>query len=218
MLMELDDLKLAWQALDRRLERQQALDFAMFRTGRLATVRAGLRPLMFGQGVQLLAGAALMAVAAPYWVAHRDTPHLVAYGLLLHAYGLMLALFAGRDLVLVARVDYAAPVLEIQKQLATLRAARVQAGPWFALAGCVVWVPAVLMVFQWLGADVWVHKPAVVAWFAASSAVCIGFTVALIAWVRRDAARARVADEGAAGRGLARAQAMLDEIARFETE
>jgi hypothetical protein len=210
--MELDELKGAWQALERKLDRQHALELHHFRTGRLAQARSGLRPLIAGQLLQALGGVALMAAFAPYWVRHWGEWHLVAYGVSLHLYGLMLTLFAGRDLVHIARIDYAAPVLEIQKRLAELRAQRVRAGTAFAYAGCLVWVPLVLVLFASLGADLWVHKPAMVGWFVASG------TAALIAWIglSRNGRLRRSMDDSAAGRSVTRAQAVLDEIARFE--
>ena len=216
--MELDDLKSAWQSLERKLDRQHALELHHFRTGRLASARTGLRPLVAGQCVQLGAGIALMAIFAPYWVQHWGEWHLVVYGLSLHLYGLMLAMFAGRDLVHIARIDYAAPVLEIQKRLVELRAQRIQAGPAFAIAGCFVWVPLLLVVFHALGADVWIHKPRVVGWWVGSGFAAVLVTAALIAWSRRPGnLRLRAAmDESAAGRSVGRVQAMLDEIARFE--
>jgi hypothetical protein len=218
--MELDELKGAWQALERKLDRQHALELHNFRTGRLASARRGLWPLVVGQVVQAAAGFALMGVSAPYWVAHWGQWHLVVYGVLLHLYGLMLVLFAGRDLVQVARIDYAAPVLEIQKQLAGLRVQRVRAAAAFAVAGCFVWIPLVLLVFQWLGADLWVHKPAMVGWFLLSGVVAAGATWAVVAWSRlpRNAGLRRSMHDSAAGRSLARAQGVLDEIARFEKE
>jgi hypothetical protein len=218
--MELDELKSALQALERKLDRQHAMELQNFRTGRLAGARTGLWPLVVGQVVQAAAGFALMAASAPYWVAHWGEWHLVAYGASLHLYGLMMALFAGRDLVHIARIDYAAPVLEIQKQLAGLRLQRVRAAGAFAVAGCFAWIPLVLLVFQWLGADLWVHKPAMVAWFVLSGVVAAGFTWALVGWSRlpRNAGLRRSMHDGAAGRSLARAQGMLDEIARFEQD
>jgi len=117
-------------------------------------------------------------------------------------------------------IDYAAPVLAIQKQLAALRAQRIRSGPAFAISGCFVWVPLVLVAFHGLGADVWVHKPAVVGWFVASAFVAAGITWALLAWVRlpRNARTRQSWDDHDAGRGVTRAQAALDEIARFERE
>ena len=163
--MELDELKQAWQALERKLDRQHALDLHNFRTGRLHSARTGLRPLVAGLSVQAGFGVAVMAIFDPYWLQHWVQWQLVVYGLSLHLYGLMLTIFGGRDLVTIFRIDYAAPVLEIQKQIAQLRTDRIQAAPAFAIAGCFVWVPLVLVLFEWLGADLWVHKPAMVAYF-----------------------------------------------------
>lgn len=218
--MELDELKGAWQALERKLDRQHALELHNFRIGRLATARTGLRPLVFGQLVQVALGLALMAIFAPYWVRHWGEWHLVAYGVSLHLYGLMLTLFAGRDLVHIARIDYAAPVLEIQKRFAELRAQRVQAGPAFAYAGCFAWVPLVLAIFESIGADLWVHQPAVVGWFVASGVVSVLFAWVFLGWgrlTRNDKLR-KSFDDDSAGRSLTRAQAVLDEIARFEND
>jgi hypothetical protein len=218
--MELDDLKGAWQALERKLDRQHALELHAFRTGRLANARSGLRPLVAWQVVQAAAGAALMLAFGPYWVGHWGDWHLVAYGMSLHLYGLMLTLFAGRDLAHIARVDYAAPVLEIQKRLAELRAQRIRMVPAFAYAGCVVWIPLLLAILESLGADIWVHRPDVVGWLVVSGVVSAGVTWALFAWTRlaRNAKLRQSMDDDAAGRSLTRAQAMLDEIARFERE
>jgi hypothetical protein len=216
--MELDELKGAWQALERKLDRQHALELHNFRSGRLAHARSGLRPLIAGQVVQAALGVGLMALFAPYWVRHWGEWHLVVYGASLHLYGLMLMLLAARDLVHIARIDYAAPVLEIQKQLAALRAQRIRSGPAFAISGCFAWIPLVLVIFQSLGADVWLHKPAVVGWFVVSGVVTALFTWALLAWVRlpRNARMRQSLDDDAAGRSVTRAQAVLDEIARFE--
>ena len=65
--MELDDLKAAWQSLDRRLQRQQELDLQLFRQGKLDRMRSGLRPLFWGQIVQMLCGLCFIALAALLW-------------------------------------------------------------------------------------------------------------------------------------------------------
>ena len=58
--MELDELKSAWQTLDRRLERQSALNLHIFVEGKLDKVRASLRRLYWGKIVQILFGDALI--------------------------------------------------------------------------------------------------------------------------------------------------------------
>jgi hypothetical protein len=216
--LELDDLKQAWQVLDRRLARQEAMQLLAFRESRLQKARSGFRRLAFGQGIQIVAGVALMLVFAPFWVAHRDSLHLLVYGLSLHAYGLMLVLFAARDLYLIDRIDYAAPVLDIQKRLAELRAWHLRYGWGFVIAGCFVWTPLMLVIFYWLGADIWVHKPQVVYWFVASSFVALGASYGLVRLAKHFPGMAKAIDESAAGRSVTQAQAVLDEIARFERD
>jgi len=218
--MELDDLKLAWQTLDRRLEQHNALNLHLFKESRIDKAKAGLRPLAFGQGVQLATGVLMSALFAPFWVRHLGTPHLAVYGLSLHAYALMFILFAARDLFMLGRINHDAPVLEIQKRLATLRAWRIRSGLWFAITGCFIWTPLTLIVFYWLGTDVWINTPSVVYWFIASSFACLGLSYALVRVSRRPG-REKLAlylDDSSAGRSLSRAQVMLDEIAQFERE
>ena len=218
--MELDDLKSAWQTLDRRLEQANALNLHLFKENRIDKAKAGLRPLAFGQGVQLAIGVLMTAVFAPFWIRHMGTPHLVIYGLSLQAYALMFIVFAARDLSMLGRIHYDAPVLDIQKQLAALRAWRIRSGLWFAIAGCFAWTPLTLVVFYWLGADIWIHAPSVVYGFIASSFACLALSYALVRVSRRPGREklARSLEASSVGRSLSRAQAMLDEIAQFERE
>lgn len=216
--MDIEDFKQAWQTLDRRLEEQHAMQLSLFRDTKLSKLRSGLRLLRTGQAVQIVCGALLMLLFAPFWVQHRDVPHLTMYGLLLHAYGLMWVLFAARDLTLIGRVDFAAPVLDIQRQLETLRAWRMRSALWIGITGCFIWVPLMLVVFHWLGADLWVRNPSLVAWFVVSSAVSVAALFGIVAVLRhpRFAKLKRSLDADMGGRGLRRAEAALDEIARFE--
>ena len=215
--MELDDMKLAWQTLDRRLELRNALDLELRKERKLDKMKSGLRPLVIGQAVQMALGILMIVLFAPIWARHLATPHLLVYGLSLHAYALMMILAAARDLQLIRSIDYSSPVLEIQKRIAELRAWHLRIGPYFAIVGCVMWVPITLVVFYWLGADIWVHAPQVVYWLVASSFVCVAVTWGFLRWLRSSKTRfARSVAEGAGGKSVLRAQAALAEIARFE--
>jgi hypothetical protein len=217
---ELDDLKLVWQNLNRNLERQHTLALHQFKESKLDRFRSGFRPLVIGQVIQVICGALLAAISARFWVNHLGTVHLMVYGILLHAYGVMLIVFAVRDLVLIHEVDYGAPVVAIQKQIARLRAWHQRVGIWFAVAGCFIWVPLMLMIFYGLGVDVWMAKREVVYWLVFSSFVCLALTYGLVWWSRRpgQARLARYLRTSSAGRGVNRAQALLEEIERFERE
>jgi hypothetical protein len=218
MSVELDEMKSAWLALDRRLERQEALHLNAFRDNRLDRLEAALRPLRVGQIVQIIVGVLLTFVFAPFWVEHRDTPHLLITGLALHAYALMFIVFAARDLYIIQRIDYAAPVLEIQRRLADLRAWRVRVAPVFGAVGCLVWVPFLLWLFEVaFGVDVYALHPQVVYVFIASGLACFGLMVLLMRWLRnpRRARFAKLLEDSVAGRGIAKAQRFVDEVATF---
>lgn len=214
--MELDDFKTAWQTLDRRLEQQYALDFQIFKDGKISKVKSALRPLLIGQIVQIISGILMLMVFAPFWFAHRHVPHLLLCGILLHVYSVLLIMFAGRDLHLILNLDYTVPVLQIQRQLAELRFRRARVTPWvFGVTGCFIWIPLMLVFFQWLGVDVWARSPSVVYIFIASGFVSLAFLLGLMWWGKAPQ-RAKAFDDGSAGRSVCRAQAVLDEIAQFE--
>jgi hypothetical protein len=217
--MELDDLKLAWQSLDRHLVRREAFDMAQYRERRVRIARAHLWPLVAGQTLQFISGVLLLLVAAGYWSAHIGEPHRVVVGVLLQAWGLMFSVCAGQELALVRRIDVAAPVLVVQRQLSHLRAWRLRIAPLFGYTGCVAWVPLVLWAFDaGLGVDLVEHAPRAVAVLASSAAVGAGVWWGFLRWLRqpRRAGLARSLDDGAAGPHLRRAWAELDELARFE--
>ena len=219
--MELDELKLAWQALDRQMDRRYTLDLALFKERRVERLRDRLTPLHVGQWVQLLAGLAMAVLAASFWVQHRATPHLLASGLLLHAYGVMWIVCAARELHLLRGIDPALPVLAIQRRLAQLRAWRLRIAPWFGVTGCLIWIPLVLVLFKAVfGADIWRDAPQVVVAFVAAGGLCLAALLAFMRWVRgpQHARLALAVDDSAVGRSVNRAQAALDEIARFEQE
>ncbi len=217
---ELDDLKATWQTLNRNLERQHTLALLQFRESKHNRLRAGFRPLVAGQIIQIICGALLSLISGNFWVNHLGVLHLMVYGISVHAYGLMLILFAARDLYLIKRLDYAAPVLTLQKQLADLRAWHMQAGLWFGVAGCFVWIPLLLMIFKGLGADVWVHNPDVVGWLLFSGVICLGIMAGIIVWSRRPGKEqfASSLANSSAGRAVKRAEALLAEIESFERE
>jgi hypothetical protein len=190
MTMELDEMKLAWQVLDRRFGKQHALNVQLFRDGRMDKLRRGLRPLVWGQIFQLAIGVVLAGAAAAFWAPRVHVTDVLVCGLLVHAYGLMLIVFAVRVLYLIQRIDHAAPVL-----------------------GCFVWIPVTWMLLAWHGVDPWSHH--FVLWAVASSLA--GLTgVALVLWLMRRMGMQRRIDDQAAGRSVQKAEAVLEAIARFE--
>jgi hypothetical protein len=209
--MELDELKQAWQALDRRLDWQQTLTLHLLNERRLDKLRHGLRPLFWGQIVQIVAGVLLMVWAASFWVAHRDVTSLLVAGLLLHAYGLMFVVFAARTLRRICAIDFGAPVLDIQKRLGALRLWNIRGNQWFMAAGCFMWIPFILIGFGGI-------SPGMPYWLIASGGVCLLLLLGFVFMPRRVPGLGRYMEAGYVGCSVRRVQARLDEIARFERE
>jgi len=217
--MELDDFKQVWQGLDYRLERQEALQVGMFRDGKLDKARWGLRPLAWGQAIQLALGVIFAAWGGSFWVDHRQIPHLLICGLLVHACGLLFIISAARNLYLIQRIDYAAPVLEIQRRLADLRTWRLCVeAPANAVIACFIWIPMLWMSLVEHGFDLWAYDKAGFLLWSLSSSVVGLLMVVLAVWLMRRLGHVRVLEDGAVGRSVRKAEAVLEEIARFERD
>lgn len=216
--MQIDEMKSAWQALDRRLSQQHALNLEMFRDTRMGKLRSGLRPLVIGQAVQMLFGIALATWAVAFWVPHRGVLHLLVCGLLVQGFGLLMIMSSGEVLARIRKLDHGAPVAELQRRLAELRAWRVRVeAPVNALVGCFIWVPVLVMNLAWFGFDVWVRVPGFAFWAMASSVVGLGVVV-LAVWLARHLGYGSKLDAHAAGSSVQKAETVLAEIARFEHE
>lgn len=178
------------------------------RLGRIRErLRRRLRLFSLAQGLQLLAGVAIVLMAGPWWVRHWGEWHLVAYGVAIHAWGLALLIIALVQLMLAWLLDYSKPLATVQRQLLRLRRVRVWGERWLLVAGFAVWMPLVFAGLATFGLDVWELRPSVV-WFN------LAFALALSGGVAWYSLRCRERFErDALGRSLRAAQAELDELA-----
>ena len=214
--MELDEMKLAWQELGAKLEEQRTLNLQLIRNHGLDKLRRGLRPLVWGQSLQLLIGVALATWAVIFWLSHRQMLHLLVCGLLMQGFGLLMILSSARVLELVRRIDHGAPVTEIQHQLAELRKWRVSVeGPTDALVGSFIWIPAAVMTLATSGFDPW--GPGFGQWAVLSGVASLG-VVAMSLWLALRLGYGRKLRNHAARSSVLAAKQALDEIARFERE
>jgi hypothetical protein len=214
---DLDDLKSAWHALERRLERQHALELAALLDRRRGWVRRGLRPLAWGQALQILVGIAGALAFAPFWLAHRGEPALLVSGLVLHAYCLGLVAFGIVMEARIGTIDLAAPVLAIQRQLLVLRRTYVTGG---LLVGLPWWFLAAPLLVVLTGGRVMVDAPSAVWLQLLVGGAGLLATLALYRWANRPAHAhwGRWLADRAAGRGIRRAQAALADLEAFERD
>jgi hypothetical protein len=215
--MEFDDIKSAWQALDQRLQRQHALELHRFREEKLQRMRSGLRPLFWGQIAQILFGAAIALLAGAVWSTHPRATAVIVAGLLVHAYGIACIIGAGATLGAMSKIDPAAPVLEIQKQLARVRKAYVLGGMILGIPWWFLWVPFVMVLAALAGVDVFARAPSFVYASVAIGALGMLGTWWVHRWSRRPS-RARALDDALSGASLRRARAQIEELERFERD
>jgi serine/threonine-protein kinase len=184
-------------------------------------MRRRLRPLAWGQVLQLLFGVVVVVLTGAFWNEYRqETPMLVA-GLVMHAYGVLAIAMAGITLARLRGIDYAAPVVAMQKQLASVRRLYVLGGMAVGLPWWVLWLPALVMVFKAaFGADLYSN---LASWFWTNVAVCglgLAGTWGFHRWSQHPSRPqlAKRVDDSLTGASLRKAQAVLDEIARFERD
>jgi len=216
--MELDELKQAWQVLDHRLQQQHALNVQFFRDGRLDKLQRGLRPLVWGQAIQIIIGVLGALFFAPIWIAHRHEPAVLIAGLVMHLYCIGMIVVGAVVQTQIARIDYGAPVVAIQRQLLRLCKS-------YSIAGaCVVGLPwwfltAPLLVVLTRG-GIMLAAPSVIWIQLAVGALGLLATAWFYRWSHRPerAELARRIDDSTVGGSIRRAQAALDDIVRFERE
>jgi len=219
--MELDELRQAWQTLDRRLQQQTAINLQLLTDSRMQKAKSSLRWLQAWSVLEIAFGLALTIFAATFWTSHTDSIGLMVSGIALHAYGVGLVMTGSVELLLAIRIDYAAQVVTIQKYLTLLRQWRLRSRRWLGLSQWILWIPMVMvMLGYWLGLDLWAVSPETVCWTLGTCLVGLLATLWLLYW-SPSALRKRVGDyidDNSAGFMLKRAQGALDEIARFERE
>lgn len=225
--MELDELKQAWQTLDRRLQQQNAMQFQLLREKRIDRMKSSLRPLLWGQIIQILFGVCMLLIGVDVWTSHRDVPHLLIAGLVMHVYGVATIIAGGLVCSGIAGIDHAAPVLELQRRLARLRKVYLISGMCVGLPWWVMWVPFIMtLAMSATGIDLYAvaNAPSPLAnWLNIS--VAVGVLGLLGTWVfhrwSRHPSRAafgKKLEDGAAGGSLLKAQAELDTLRRYPEE
>lgn len=221
--MELDDLKSAWQSLDRRLQLENTLKLEELRGRKADRARGSLRPLFWGQCVQMLFGVAVMLMGVACWSQHRDFTLMLVSGLVMHAYGLLTVVSAGVVLGMIGNIDFGQPVLAIQERLARLRHTYMIAGRIVGLPWWVLWMPMLAVLVGLENSQLPPGQIPVAPWIWASLSIgALGLlaTWAFHRWAHhpRRAQLGRRLDEHAAGSSIRKAQAQLDELRRFEQE
>lgn len=218
--MDFESLQRAWAAHGAALERATAVNERALRELLVRRARVGLLPYAALRAVEVALAVGAFVAAARLLVARSDDARYVAVAGAVAVYAASFAAFAVRLLVGALRLDGAAPVAALQRDVETLRLVEYRALLWAVLGGAVVWLPLPLVVLEALGADGLIARvdgP----WLAANVLVGIGALVAGVTWSKRVVERpnappwARRLVDAVTGRGLRRAAERLAELRAY---
>jgi hypothetical protein len=128
--MELDDLKLQWRDLDRKLDRSLALNLRLLTETRTRRTKLRLLPLLLMQPLQFAVGFVLTTYFARFWIANSRRPRCSLRAWSSMRCGVALMIDAVMRILLIVRINYAAPVVTIQRYLALLRRREIHSFKW----------------------------------------------------------------------------------------
>lgn len=220
--MELDDLKAPWEAMDRRLQAMESLLSSLAeakRADRLARSRSKLRLVRAVLSFELAFGVLVALPVGSYLVDHLATVRFALPAAILHLMAIALIGTATWQLVRLAAVDFAGPVVETQRRLAEIRLVRARTHRWSLFAAPLLWAVFVVVVPHGLGGND-VYRDPGLPWVVGNFAVGV-VALAVAGWlVRRypDAAFLRRLGQNWTGRRLAKVADLLDEVESFERE
>ena len=232
--MELDEMKALWQETAqetaRRLdgiesglqmdrERRQ-LDGA---AGIRERSRSKLRFVRLVLGYEIACGALVVLLAGSYLYENLGTLRFALPAAMLHLAALLNLGVALGQLVMLGRIDFAAPVVESQRRLAEVGLLRARSNRWLLLSSPLLWALAVVVVPHGLaGFDV--YRAFGLAWVAGNFVFGVA-VLAAAAWAQQALAPAsragalfgRLGDD-LTGRRVAAAAGTLTELAEFVRE
>jgi serine/threonine-protein kinase len=221
--MELDDLKTAWRELDQRLERHNALNWRLVQELKRDRTQSALRPLTRLLVYELLSGIVAALLVGAFLGEHFRDPWYAIPAIVLHVVAVFTIGVAIWQLAWLGRIDYSAPVVAIQHDLAQLGTMRIRTTRWLLLLAPLLWTPLAIVAAQGLfGFDV--YQEFGLAWVGANLAFGLAMIPLAIGITRRLAGRFAGSQwleqltDSIAGRSLAAARERLVEIAHFEEE
>jgi hypothetical protein len=218
--MELDELKSTWQTLEKALERGNQLSAAMLRQQKLDAVQKHLRPLKLNQAFQIFWGMPFIVLAGFLWSTQPTAISVILGGIVIQAYGIGCVMTAGMVFSSLSRIDYAAPVVEVQGRLARVRRAYGICVLVAGLSWWFLWVPLLMLLAGLAHINLYAHAPSLI-WINMAAGV-VGFLGTYWMYIyslKSSNMRFRQFMERATfGRSLQNALQQLTEVRKFEEE
>ena len=221
--MELDALKQKWAEQDAKLEKGIRLNTRLLRESGMNRVGKALAPLSRGIAVEGILNVAIVLWLGSFLGDHIGEPRLAAPAAIVFVFAIAILNVGIRHWVALRTLDYGAPVVDIQKRLATLRVGRIRATKWILLLSPLLWTPILIVGFAALtGRDPYAFMDG--KWLAGNLLFGLLFLAGML-WLSKRAgsrlaqfpAMRRLMDD-VGGRSLVAANEALQEIERFERD
>jgi MFS family permease len=222
--MDLDELRSTWAQRDRML--QAALDTQTAALRGIVVDRdvARLRRVRATSVFEMVVYALFLAAFGLYLAANWGRWEFFVPGLLLHVWTIAMGALTFAERAKVRDIDFAAPVLDVQKRLTQLQSERARVFQWAFLTGQILWWIPFFIVVCWgfFGVDLYRLSPFMPQFMAINLAVGVALVPVLLwlsHWLGPRLARStagRSLLDSVTGRDLAEARAIAERLARFE--
>ena len=218
--MELNELKSTWEKLEKALERGNQLSVAMLRQQKLDAANRSLRPLKLNQVFQIFFGVLFIVLAGLLWSTKPTAISVILGGVFVQAYGIGCVITAGIVFSALSRIDYAAPVVEVQGGLARVRRAYGICVVVAGLSWWLLWIPLMMLLLGLARVDLYAHAPSVIWIGVATGVVGLLGTYGMYVYSQRSSNMQlrQFVERATFGGSLQNALQQLDEVRKFEEE
>jgi hypothetical protein len=221
--MELEDLKRRWEENDAKLDRSIRLNTRLLQSALLGKADTSTRWLSRGLTFELLLNLIAPVCLGMFIANHVGEARFLVAAVVLHLCAIAVVIALAHQLVAIQRIDYSAPIVEIQKRLESLRVERIRTTIWTLLAAPLLWTPLLIVGLKgFFGVDAYASLG---AGFLAANVLFGLLVLALALWVSRHYAdrmgRSPLVQRlmrDLSGQSLAKATEFLGALARFEEE
>ena len=218
--MELDDLKARWMDFDLKLDAALRFNAQVVRVSLIERTERALKRSSFAVLAGCLVNLLAVAWLGSFMADHLGEPRFFIPAAILDAGAIALLVLGGQQVVRMRTVDRGKPVIEVQRELQSLRTRRINATRWIVLLSPLIWTPLVIVLLKAaFGVDAY---DALAGWLVANLLFGLAAIPVLLYVSRVFSERWKGAPllqsimRDTAGRSLVEAEGFMDELARFE--
>lgn len=218
--MELDEIKATWQRMEGALERGNRLTGELLRRQNVDATQKSLRPLKWGQILQILFGACFLVLAVLVWFNKPTSPSVIASAITVQLYGIGCIITAGSVLSSLRRINYAGSVVDTQTGLAKVRRTYGISTLIAGLSWWFLWIMLPMLLLGFGHIDLYAHAR---SWILGNIAVgivgwCGTYGLFRYAVKSKNLRLRRFVERAVFGRHLSAAMEQIEEIRKFERE